>query len=260
MNQTLDQAASRRHWDENLDPQNLGAQVAGRNLRLEWDFYDSDEALWAEQQLPARPGGVFLELGAGLGTHALRLAVEGATVIAIDFSFARLKALRATAAQLGVADRLHCVQCAAEHLPFLDTQFSAIYTKSVLIHTRLPEALAEARRILRSGGKAVFIEPFGANPFAAFVRNVFAPQEWKAFTRYFDAWSAGEVARVFPRLQSRPYFLFGFLAFLWQYQWPHYRLFRFSLAITRWLDRIAFACIPPARRLAWFWVFAGEKE
>ena len=186
--------------------------------------------------------------------------LKGATVIAVDFSFSRLKALRETAMHMGIAARIHCVQCAAEHLPFQDNQLHAIYTKSVLIHTRLPEALAESRRVLRPGGKAVFIEPFGANPFAGFVRRVFAPQEWKAFTRYFDAWSMNEVEKVYPKHARRPFFLFGFLAFLWQYQWPRFRLFRLFLGATRWMDRAVFAVIPPARRLAWFWVFAGEKK
>ncbi len=256
----IDQQASRRHWDQHLDPQNLRKDVQKRDYQAEWDFYFSDEARFALKHFPPLNGAHCLELGAGLGTFALYLATRGATVIATDFSFERLRALNDSARELGVQDRIRCVQCAAEHLPVKGDQCNVAFTKSVLIHTRLPEALAEVRRVLAPDGKAIFMEPFGANPFAALVRRFFAPQEWKAFTRYFDEWSAGEIEKVFPATIRRPFYLFGFLAFIWQFHWPHLLLFKGFLTITRPLDRLLFAIFRPFHRFAWFNVFVSRKN
>lgn len=258
---TLDQKASRQHWDENLDPQNLQAEAGARDLQTEWEFYTSDEALFAQSHFPPLKNAICVELGAGLGTHAVWMAQQGATVIAVDFSRSRLLALQVFAQRLGLQDRIHCLNCAAEAMPLNTGCADVVYTKSVLIHTRLPEALAECRRILTpKNGKAIFMEPCGKNPFAAFVRRFFAPQEWKAFTRYFDEWSADQVENAFPGAIRKPYFLLGFLPFVFQFHWSNLRLFKLGLAIIRPLDRLAFMLIPPLRRWAWFNVFVGTKR
>lgn len=256
----LDQAASRRHWDQCLDPQNLGQAPTQRDFAREWAFYTSDEARFAIAHLPRLEGALCLELGAGLGTYVVWMALQGAHVVAVDFSMERLKALRQFARQMGVEERVHCLQCAAEHLPLAGECCDTVYTKSVLIHTRLDEALHEARRVLAPQGRAIFIEPLGHNPFAAFVRQVFAPQAWKAFTRYFDEAAAAEVARVFPGVRRKAFYLVGFVPFIWQFHWRRLGIFRLGLALARPVDAALFGLIAPLRRLAWFNVFVARKN
>ncbi len=256
----IDQNASRRYWNENLDPQNLGEESAARDLDLEWAFYASDEQRFAESRMPPLRGARCLELGGGLGTHALWLASKGAIVTVVDFSPQRLAALMQTAQKHNLHNNIRVAVCAAEALPFAAERFDMVYTKSVLIHTILPVALVESRRILSVGGRAIFLEPLGANPFAALYRKLFAPKEWQSITRYFDAESAAEVEKAFPGAEARPFYFFGFSAFVWQFKWPRIGLFRFSQALTRLIDRPLFTLIPPLRKLAWFWVFVGQKK
>ena len=80
----IDQHASRQYWNENLDPQNLGGKSAGRDLEREWAFYASDEQRFAESRMPPLNSSRCLELGGGLGTHALWLASKGATVTVVE--------------------------------------------------------------------------------------------------------------------------------------------------------------------------------
>jgi SAM-dependent methyltransferase len=255
----LNQDDSRRYWDGNLDPQNLGAGSGLGDLERQWAFYRSDEQRFAESHMPPLEGARCLELGAGLGVHALWLAHNGARVIAVDFSPRRLKALAEEARRHGLAERIHCVAAAAEALPIESGRLDLVYSKAVLIHTRLGEALDEARRVLRDGGHAVFLEPCGGNPFAALYRRVFAPKAWRRITRYFDEESAAEVRRAFPGAERRSFYLLGFLAFVWQFAWPRPGLFRACLALARCLDRPLLALAPSLGRYAWFWVFAGRK-
>ncbi|MCX7011759.1 MAG: class I SAM-dependent methyltransferase [Candidatus Sumerlaeota bacterium] len=250
------------YWERNLDPRNLGVRGGPeRDLAREWAFYDSDEQRFAASRMPPLRGALCLEIGAGLGTHALWLANQGACVAVLDYSAARLAAVLREARRLGVSDRILPMQAAAEALPFAANRFDLVYTKSVLIHTHLPEALAEARRVLKpEAGRAIFLEPQDRNPFAVLYRRLFAPKEWQGITRYFDEWSAGEVERAFPGAETRDFYLFGFLAFVWQFKWPVLSLFRWSLALARLIDRPLLTLAPALRKYAWFRVFVGKKE
>ena len=55
----------------------------------------------------------------------------------------------------------------AEHLPYADASFDAVYGSSVLHHLDLDRALAEVLRVLRPGGRCVFTEPNILNPQVA---------------------------------------------------------------------------------------------
>ncbi len=256
----MDQQASRRYWESNLDPQNLGSARARRDLRREWAFYFSDEQRFACSRMPPLRGALCLEIGAGLGAHALWLAAQGAEVVVLDFSGARLAALRRDAREAGLADRLRCVQGAAEALPFPPGAFDLIYTKSTLIHTRLAEALAEANRALAPAGRAIFVEPLDSNPFANLYRRFFAPQEWKRITRYFDQDAIRAVESAFGAVESRPFYWLGFFSFVWQFGWPCLALFRSGQTILRLVDGLLFRLIPPLRRRAWFQVFVCRRK
>ena len=94
-----------------------------------------------------------LDLGCGTGRHSLWLAAGGATVTAVDFSDGMLAEARkkpgADAVRF-VAHDLH------QLLPFPDGTFDRVVSGLVLEHLReLNGFLAEARRVLKPGGRAV---------------------------------------------------------------------------------------------------------
>lgn len=58
----------------------------------------------------------------------------------------------------------------AHAMPFPDDSFDLVVGRAILHHLDLDQALAEIRRVLRRGGKAVFIEPLADNPGAKLLR------------------------------------------------------------------------------------------
>lgn len=94
-----------------------------------------------------------LDLGCGTGRHALWLADAGAAVTAVDFSEGMLAEARrkpGAEAVRFVAHDLH------RPLPFPDGAFDLVVSGLVLEHLReLGPFFAEARRVLRPGGRAV---------------------------------------------------------------------------------------------------------
>ncbi len=110
-----------------------------------------------EEHAPAAIGDArglaVLDLGCGTGRHAVRLAGAGATVTAVDFSEGMLAEARAKPGAEGVAFVAHDLHAP---LPFAAGAFDFVVSGLVLEHLReLAPFFAEARRVLKPGGRAV---------------------------------------------------------------------------------------------------------
>lgn len=167
-----------------------GAPIPASRLQAIYDrtaaFYD---AVVGELQAPAkaeaiallgrRRGERFLEVGAGTGWAFARVvAASGAAgAVAIDLAPGMMAvARRRLAAEAGVAWP-PLLLADARRLPFADGVFDCLlctYTLEVLAQADAAAALAECRRVLRPGGRAVFLNlTCGEGAAAAFT------QEWQ---------------------------------------------------------------------------------
>ncbi|MET0663803.1 MAG: class I SAM-dependent methyltransferase [Ilumatobacteraceae bacterium] len=121
-------------------------------------WYGSTRALL--QQLLAdelRPGGTFLDLGAGTGATGAWLAAHG-RVVAADFEPLALTLHRERHQASEV------VACDAVALPFADDSFDAVLCVTVLCHRSIESpaaAVAEMARVVRPGGVVCLMEPGG---------------------------------------------------------------------------------------------------
>jgi len=250
------------YWDEHTGPSNLPGEgaLSAAAWPEEIAFYMTPEQGFAHRAMGPLGGRRVLEIGSGVGVHALHLAREGAAVVALDMSAPRLALLRRVGAEMGLAGRIHAVCAAAEHLPFRPDAFDIAYTKATLIHTDLPAALRECRRVLRPGGKGVFCEPTTANPFAWLYRRFLGPGEWRRITRYFSRREERRLAETFGNLATGSFYFTAFLAFYWQFGRRRLRRFQRWLRVLHGLDRLGFRILPPLARLAWFRVYVVEKR
>ena len=93
-----------------------------------------------------------LDLGSGPGHDAALIAELGATVVALDPAQALLR-------QAGVYGAItgRLIGGEARRLPFADASFDGIWSCASLLHlphANVPEAIAEVRRVLKTGGFA----------------------------------------------------------------------------------------------------------
>jgi SAM-dependent methyltransferase len=155
------------------------AQAAGRARRFAdlaaLRFRDAD---YLDHETWIRPafdllgdvaGRRVLDYGCGHGMAAVVLARHGATVTGIDLSAGYIAEARRRAAANEV--EVDFRQADAEHLPFPDDSFDAVWGCAILHHLDLQRAAAELRRVLRPGGVAVFCEPWGGNPLLEWARR-----------------------------------------------------------------------------------------
>ncbi|WP_109807276.1 class I SAM-dependent methyltransferase [Sphingosinithalassobacter portus] len=99
-----------------------------------------------------------IDLGSGGGHAAYRLAAHARCVTAVDLSAAMMDAVQATARQRGLENIETCV-APVEQLPFEDAAFDLLGCRFSAHHWRdFEQGLREARRVLKPGATAIFID------------------------------------------------------------------------------------------------------
>jgi len=118
------------------------------------DWIDAHPAVLALlPELKARAARSVLDLGCGVGRHALALAEAGFAVEAFDGSDTGLGVLREAAASRGLT--LDLKHGNADALPYADGSFDFVLSWNVIYHGTLGDAgarIAEIWRVLKSGG------------------------------------------------------------------------------------------------------------
>lgn len=106
-----------------------------------------------------------LDLGCGGGHVAYRAAPHVGEVVACDVTAGMLEAVAAAAVERGLSN-IVVQQAPAENLPFADAAFDMVLCRFTTHHWQDMEAgLREARRVLKEGGRAIFIDTVApANP------------------------------------------------------------------------------------------------
>jgi SAM-dependent methyltransferase len=97
-----------------------------------------------------------LEIGCGTGVDLVRFAHGGALAAGVDFSITALMLAQKNFEHNSLKPDLFLMD--GEMLGFKDSAFDMVYANGVLQYTSQPERMvAEVHRILRPGGKAIFM-------------------------------------------------------------------------------------------------------
>lgn len=195
-------------------------------------------------------GKTVLDFGCGDGARSLEYAKRGATVYAFDISPESVRNLVATAQSAGLADRIHASVMPAETLAYPDGMFDLVLGVSILHHTDVSMVEREIERVLKPGGRALFIEPLGHNPFLRLFRlltpNRRTPTE--------QPMTVGQIRRLIGRFRQGRFRGFHFLSIvppglLWAT--GNRALFQTMMRMTQTVDRWLLAAAPPLRRYCW---------
>ena len=152
--------AIRAYWNERIhDLEMTDAVVGSLEFFDDLDEYRFDKLRYLPNvvDFEAYQDRDLLEIGCGIGTDLVRFARGGANVTGVDLAERSIDLARQnfelhamTPADLRVAN--------GEALPFDDETFDVVYAHGVIQYTADPARLiAEARRVLRPEGEAIFM-------------------------------------------------------------------------------------------------------
>jgi ubiquinone biosynthesis O-methyltransferase len=107
-----------------------------------------------------------LDLGCGDGCLSYCMAQRGAQVIGIDNERLGIELAQHNLHSTSIKSRCTFIVGSAYELPFPDNSFDHVVSCEVIEHVQFPERMiAEARRVLRPGGKFVLTTPYRTAEF-----------------------------------------------------------------------------------------------
>ncbi len=155
-------------------------------------------------------GASLLDLGCGMGEETTYFALLGACVTAIDISSVGVELAHRRAEYNGVGDRVVAQQTRADQTPFPDGSFDVVHGFGILHHISMERGMAETKRLLKPGGRALFFEHMGNSRLIERIRqrsdytDYEKPLEWKeimSFQRDFSKFHV-KAFHVVRRLRS----------------------------------------------------------
>jgi SAM-dependent methyltransferase len=120
-----------------------------------------------------------LDMGCGDGWFSVILAKRGARVTGFDIAVEAARTALDRGVANAVAERAAFVVASAYEMPFRDAAFDLVAGMAILHHVADKSRVSrELLRVLRPGGRAVFMEPLGESPlFERLRRMVPIPSE-----------------------------------------------------------------------------------
>ena len=199
-------------------------------------------------------GLTVLDAGCGQGDLTLHLLTQHASVTALDVSPGMIDVVRRRRERLvDHAGVLTTVAAPMEHSGLPDAGFDLVLGKFILHHIDIESGAKELRRVLRPGGRAIFIENSGGNPLLRVARNRLAgrvgiPRLGTEDEHPLMARDLEGLRAVFDNVTPH-YPVFEFLV-LFDRQVLRFRYRRVSRAIRR-LDNAVHRCAPRLRRFSY---------
>jgi len=200
---------------------------------------------------------VIIDIGCGTGRRAVQFARRGAIVHAFDLSAGMVKRTRALAEENGLADRIIVQRTAAEALSYPSDWADLMFGGAILHHLDIPPAISEIHRILRPGGRAVFLEPLGHNPMINLFRRL-TPSRRTATEVPLTFTDMTFITGLFSQSSHREFYLLALGALLLL---PLRRKGLFSVILDRLVafDQALMRRIPAVARFCWVTVMEVVK-
>jgi len=109
-------------------------------------------------------GLTVLDVGCGNGWLSIKLAKSGASVYGIDISGELIEAAKRNAINTKTDLAIEFKRIPIEDTEFEDNLFDIIIGSAILHHTDIKVSLQKIFNSLKTGGRALFIEPLNENP------------------------------------------------------------------------------------------------
>lgn len=153
-------------------------------------------------------GKTVLDYGCGAGENSVLIASHGAAkVVGIDISPELVELGMRRLALHGFAAQAELKVGSAHELPIEDESVDVVFGMAILHHLDLQLASAEVFRVLKNGGRAIFLEPVRNSRVVKFVRNLipYTAPDISPFERPLTDMELEKFAERFSKYRSRAF-------------------------------------------------------
>lgn len=198
-----------------------------------------------------------LEIGCGEGWVTKYIALQGAQVWAFDIS---KEAVNLTINRLKGLHLKYPTQVevmAGEALNYQNGMFDCVIGLAILHHLEFGPALKEIKRVLKSGGKACFMEPLGHNPFLNLYRFL-TPHLRSKDEKPLRMNQFKMITKHFSNFYHQEFFLTAIFALVFHF----FKLNKLMISIRNILvkfDTIILKIFPFLKKYCWYSVLIFEK-
>jgi ubiquinone/menaquinone biosynthesis C-methylase UbiE len=190
-----------------------------------------------------------LDLACGVGYSTQELAGRGAWVFPLDLSAQGLRKTLQRLDRASLTDKVAAVRSSVEQLPFATESIEAVFAQNFLMHVN-PEIVGrEVWRVLKPGGRAVFVEPLAHHPLVKLYRTLFS-----SYKGIKPKWSSREdlklLGQPFSYTKTSGFYFLSALAsvgFIQKRNW----LLKPSFAVLCSLDRLLLKVTPGLEKYTW---------
>lgn len=118
-------------------------------------------------------GQTVLDFGCGSGRGSVVLRSKGARLLALDISPHMLQVTRKRLEVHDLDQEAEYLEATGHRMPLPDCSVDLIFGAAILHHLDLAQTSLEVHRVLRPGGRAIFIEPVRDPELYRLIRRVF---------------------------------------------------------------------------------------
>lgn len=226
-------------------------------LLLWWEDYYLPVFEYVLPKMGNLQGKRVLELGTGTGGTATLLAKKGASVVGIDLLPFRLDEAKDRVKQHNVSEAVDFSLMDATQLAFQNNSFDFVISKSVLVFTEHTQTAKECYRVLKPGGKAIFIENMRHHPLVWLYRKLFL--KYSRDLHYFSLTDIEALGVEFDEVNHREFHLLSLGALFWKKVISIPIFYRRTIQILKFVDRNLIRMFPFLKRICWITAIICHK-